>query len=146
MNARAVAFASIFVIAGVTSWRLLRTSSDASATTAISRVERVWASSALALVISLATDIDAGLGAAFGSAIAISLLYAPDQPAGALTGTIQKLSRGKLLQQVPSSSSASGSAPANPAQPQYPSIGPGSGCPSGYMFVPNHGCVPVSIN
>jgi hypothetical protein len=143
VNARALAYASILTIGAVTTWRLLNSlrSAPSDPTAQITRVERVWAASALSLVVSLATDLDPGLGAAFGGLIAFGLLVNPNGPAGALTGTIQKLSQGKLLQQAPSASGGSSSSGAGPG---------GSlpvNCPPGTAWMgPRFGCVQVAIN
>lgn len=140
MNARTLAVGSIFAIAAITGWRILKGAGSASATANVQRIERVWAAAALSLVISFATDIDSGLGAAFGAAITLGLLGAPDKPAGALTGTINKLSGGKLLQ-TPSSSVPQGGASGGGGS----SSPPVASCPSGYALLQGK-CVPIMIN
>lgn len=151
MNAKALAFGSILAIGGITAWRLIRMT-VARSTTSLSGeargIEAVWAASALSVVISLATDLDAGLGAAFGLAVVVGLLLPATQAAGgsgtasggllgSLSGIIARIA-GNASKALPAGappSSSSGGSGAAPAQP----------CPSG-LRDRNGNCIPVGID
>jgi hypothetical protein len=78
-----VAFFSLLAIAAITIWRI-----HSSQPTEINAVKTVWSAIILAILISLLTDLDKGLGAAFGGSVVFFLLLKQSAALKAATAAV----------------------------------------------------------
>lgn len=102
MNLRVLAILEILILLALTIWRIMAQQ--------VNRFRSVWATLVLGLIISVASDVDPGFGAAFGGAIVTFMLIKTLAPGLAALGISSSSSA-----PAPPAGHAAVPSPANPA-------------------------------